>query len=148
MDPPDETPADFACPSVQISRRRSTAFVKFYHPNSGGGSRLRRSPRMGIRHWLRPRPFPDEAASLLPGSLAATRTGLTPASDDELTAQDQPPARSTSCLLGARQRLIAPTAVLRQRHSAGLVNVKWALGWQFYNGVAAEPFGVDGKDSY
>jgi hypothetical protein len=34
---------------------------------------------------LRPRPFPDEAASLLPGLLAATRTGLTPASDDELT---------------------------------------------------------------
>jgi hypothetical protein len=34
---------------------------------------------------LRPRPFPDKAASLLPGPLAATRTGLTPASDDELT---------------------------------------------------------------
>src|SRR4051794_23605982 len=34
---------------------------------------------------LRPRPFPDEAASLLPGLLAATRTGLPPASDDELT---------------------------------------------------------------
>src|SRR6476469_166267 len=51
---------------------------------------------------LRPRPFPDEAASLLPGPLAATRTGLTPASDDELTTQDQPPTRSTSCLLGAR----------------------------------------------
>src|SRR5918911_19436 len=36
---------------------------------------------------LRPRPFPDEAASLLPGLLAATRTGLTPASDDELTTK-------------------------------------------------------------
>src|SRR5215210_9381869 len=46
---------------------------------------------------LRPRPLPDEAASLLPGPLAATRTGLTPASDDELTTQDQPPTRSTSC---------------------------------------------------
>lgn len=34
---------------------------------------------------LRPRPFPDETASLLPGLLAATRTGLPPASDDELT---------------------------------------------------------------
>ncbi len=34
---------------------------------------------------LRPRPFPGEAASLLPGLLAATRTGLTPASNDELT---------------------------------------------------------------
>jgi hypothetical protein len=58
---------------------------------------------------LRPRPFPDEAASLLPGPLAATRTGLTPASDDELTTQDQPPTRSTSCLLGARKRLNAGT---------------------------------------
>jgi hypothetical protein len=32
-----------------------------------------------------PGPFPDRAASLLPDLLAATRTGLTPASDDELT---------------------------------------------------------------
>ena len=37
----------------------------------------------GLRH----RPFPDDTASLLPGRLAATRTGLTPASDDELTNQ-------------------------------------------------------------
>ena len=36
---------------------------------------------------LRPRPFPDDTASLLPGLLTATRTGLTPASDDELTNQ-------------------------------------------------------------
>jgi hypothetical protein len=34
---------------------------------------------------LRPGPFPGRAASLLPGLLAATRTGLTPAGDDELT---------------------------------------------------------------
>src|SRR4051795_7945374 len=54
---------------------------------------------------LRPDPFPDRAASLLPGLLAATRTGLPPASDDELTTADQPPTRSTSCLLGARERL-------------------------------------------
>src|SRR5438093_8698271 len=33
---------------------------------------------------LRPGPFPDQAASLLPGLLAATRTGLTPAGDNEL----------------------------------------------------------------
>lgn len=37
---------------------------------------------------LRPDPFPDRAASLLPGLLAATRTGLTPAGDDELTTPD------------------------------------------------------------
>ena len=33
---------------------------------------------------LRPDPFPDRAASLLPGLLTATRTGPTPAGDDEL----------------------------------------------------------------
>jgi hypothetical protein len=33
---------------------------------------------------LRPRAFPPEADSLLPGLLAATRTGPTPAGDDEL----------------------------------------------------------------
>ena len=33
---------------------------------------------------LRPGPFPDQTACLLPGSLATTRTGLTPAGDDEL----------------------------------------------------------------
>ncbi len=38
---------------------------------------------------LRPDPFPDQAASLLPGLLAATRTGLTPAGDDELTTPDE-----------------------------------------------------------
>src|SRR3954451_24637479 len=56
---------------------------------------------------LRPRPFPDEAASLLPGPLAATRTGLTPASDDELTTQDQPPTRSTSCLWAHGKRSLS-----------------------------------------
>jgi hypothetical protein len=39
------------------------------------------------------------AGSLLPGLLAATRTGLPPASDDELTTEDQ---LHTTCLLGAR----------------------------------------------
>jgi hypothetical protein len=34
---------------------------------------------------LRPDPFPDQAASLQPGLLAATRTGLTPAGADEPT---------------------------------------------------------------
>src|SRR5258708_2577981 len=54
---------------------------------------------------LRPGPFPGRAASLLPGLLAATRTGLPPASDDELTNSKircyltaSPPA-----LLGARK---------------------------------------------
>src|SRR3954463_7188692 len=39
---------------------------------------------------LRPGPFPARAASLLPGLLAATRTGLPPASDDEHEHDDHP----------------------------------------------------------
>ena len=41
-------------------------------------------PKRAFDAGLRPDPFPDRAASLLPGLLAATRTGLTPAGDDEL----------------------------------------------------------------
>jgi len=50
---------------------------------------LRTAPSLPLNRafdaGLRPRPFPDEAASLLPGFLATTRTGLPPAGDDELT---------------------------------------------------------------
>ena len=42
-------------------------------------------PSQGFRRWAPHRPFPDRSASLLPGLLAATRTGLTSAGDDELT---------------------------------------------------------------
>jgi hypothetical protein len=42
-------------------------------------------PIRALDAGLRPGQFPDPAASLLPGLLAATRTGLTPAGDDELT---------------------------------------------------------------
>src|SRR4051794_12597295 len=38
---------------------------------------------------LRPRAFPPEAGSLLPGLLAATRTGPTPAGDDELVVESR-----------------------------------------------------------
>jgi len=44
------------------------------------------SPTGAFDAGLRPGPFPGQAASLLPGSLATTRTGLSPAGDDELTA--------------------------------------------------------------
>jgi hypothetical protein len=49
---------------------------------------LSRSPNRAFDAGLRPGQFPDRAASLLPGLLAATRTGRTPAGDDEL-ALDQ-----------------------------------------------------------
>ena len=74
---------------------------------------------------LRPDPFPDRAASLLPGSLATTRTGLTPAGNDELML-DQ--VNSTdhlqlwthvAALAAHPQRLVRRTArpipILRQR---------------------------------
>jgi hypothetical protein len=62
-------------------------------------------PQRAFDTGLRPRPFPGEAASLLPGLLATTQTGLTPASDDELTNDDQPPTWSTSTLLCAPESL-------------------------------------------
>ncbi len=43
------------------------------------------SPIRAFDAGLRPDPFPDRAASLLPGSLVTTRTGLPPAGDDEHT---------------------------------------------------------------
>ena len=48
------------------------------------------SPTWAFDAGLRPGPFPSRAASLLPGSLAITRTGLTPAGDDELPIKSQP----------------------------------------------------------
>ena len=48
------------------------------------------SPNGAFDAGLRPDPFPDQTASLLPGLLAATRTGLTPAGDDELLTRSQP----------------------------------------------------------
>jgi hypothetical protein len=54
---------------------------------------------------LRHRPFPDDTASLLPGLLTATRTGLTPASDDELTNQ-----RSTTHVINPQSSLDAHIA--------------------------------------
>ena len=46
--------------------------------------RLVAPPKGAFDAGLRPGPFTNRAASLLPGLLAATRTGLTPAGDDEL----------------------------------------------------------------
>jgi hypothetical protein len=51
---------------------------------------------------LQHRAFPPNAGSLLPGFLATTRTGLSPASDDELTTTDHL-QQVTSSLLGARR---------------------------------------------
>ena len=82
--------------------------------NDAYGLRSRYGPLSRSHHnvafdaGLRPDPFPDRAASLLPGLLAATRTGLTPAGDDELTTEDHLHTM-TSRLLGARKRRASPT---------------------------------------
>ncbi len=60
------------------------------------------SPIRAFDAGLQPDPFPDQAASLLPGLLAATRTGLTPASDHELSTTDHL-HQVTSRELGARK---------------------------------------------
>src|SRR6266487_2885728 len=64
------------------------------HPKAGGlttrqaslnaTDRSVASPNGAFDAGLRPDPLPDRVASLLPGLLAATRTGLTPAGGDEL----------------------------------------------------------------
>src|SRR6266550_2996795 len=70
----------FPSPAVMLSVRLD----RYY-------GRLRRRPgwppTSRLDTGLRPGPFPRQAASLLPGSLAITRTGLPPAGGDELTAE-------------------------------------------------------------
>ena len=57
----------------------AAGFASCYGPH-------RRSPSYrAFDAGLQRRTFPSDAASLLPGLLAATRAGLTPAGDDELT---------------------------------------------------------------
>lgn len=48
---------------------------------------LGRSPKWAFDAGLRPGLFLDQAASLLPGILVFTRTGLAPAGDDELSGR-------------------------------------------------------------
>ena len=68
---------------------------------------LGRSPTRAFDTGLRPCRFPHKAASLLPGHLAATRTGLTPASDDELTTKDHLHKVTSDLLSRERSRLTA-----------------------------------------
>jgi hypothetical protein len=76
-------------PSPGLPRARLLLLRPKAGTNDAAGFALRcgplsRSPNRAFDAGLRPGPFPDRAASLLPGLLAATRTGLTPAGDDEL----------------------------------------------------------------
>ena len=72
---------------------------------------------------LRPGPFPGRAASLLPGLLAATRTGLPPAGDDELTNTKKHHGITSRChlpaLLGARMIEVSTSTRHDQRANDG-----------------------------
>src|ERR1022692_2770099 len=110
--PEDETPHDAA------------GFASCYGPH------LRSPCHRASDAGLRPGPFPDRAASLLPGLLAATRTGLPPAGDDELTNSKircyitaSPPI-----LLGARKaRASRSLRRLIAARSARRKNGEWAM---------------------
>src|SRR5713226_10584216 len=88
------------CPARGRMSNDAAGFASCYGPH-------RRSPIRASDAGLRPRQFPGEAASLLPGLLAATRTGLPPAGDDELTNTKKTPWHyvtvSPPALLGARR---------------------------------------------
>jgi hypothetical protein len=86
-----------SAPPVPARRRRpndAAGFASRYGP-------LSCSPQGAFDAGLRPGPFPDRAASLLPGLLAATRTGLAPAGDNELMS-DQVNSTNHPRLPGAR----------------------------------------------
>ena len=57
-------------------------------------------PKGALDTGLRPDPFPDRAASLLPGSLTTTRTGLTPAGNNKHTNSVISPHQTTSSVSG------------------------------------------------
>ena len=89
------------------------------HDAAGFASRygpLSRSPNRAFDAGLRPGPLPDRAASLLPGLLTATRTGLTPAGDDELML-DQVNSNQPPPTLGAH--CLAPEGEVRGRGADG-----------------------------
>ena len=86
-----------SAPPVPARRRRpndAAGFASRYGP-------LSCSPQGAFDAGLRPGPFPDQAASLLPGLLTATRTGLAPAGDNELMS-DQVISTNHPRLPGAR----------------------------------------------
>jgi hypothetical protein len=77
---------------------------------------------------LRPGPFPGRAASLLPGLLAATRTGLPPAGDDELTNTKKHHGLTSRChllLCWAHEKtgLMAPRLALHSQSLWPLIAV-------------------------
>jgi len=69
--------------SLVPTRRRATLTTP--QASLDATDRIVAPPNGAFDAGLRPGPFPGQTASLLPGLLAATRTGLSPAGDDELT---------------------------------------------------------------
>src|SRR6266581_313749 len=65
----------------------------------------------------RPDPFPDRAASLLPGPLVAPRTGPPPAGDDELMSDQVNPCTTSDA--GRTPRSAVNSSGSRQRDGVG-----------------------------
>jgi hypothetical protein len=90
------------------------------------------SPNRAFDAELRPGPFPDRAASLLPGLLAATRTGLPPAGDDELPIRSRPldnhlliAGRTGSSIRWRTARIRTPNRQIRSLGPAGNLASSW-----------------------
>ena len=92
-------PAQRRCAFPGLHRDFGSSALPTPHPtgwtsNDAAGFAQRYGPHSRSTRYrafdtgLRPRGFPHEAARLLPVLPTATRTGLTPASDDELTTRD------------------------------------------------------------
>ena len=91
--------------SLVPTRRRATLTTP--QASLDATDRIVAPPNGAFDAGLRPGPFPGQTASLLPGLLAATRTGLSPAGDDELTNKKYGclPHSPPPALLGALQIL-------------------------------------------
>jgi hypothetical protein len=83
---------------------------------------LSRFPCKGFRHWASTPGVSPRRRQSATGLMAATRTGLPPAGDDELTTTDHRLMAATSCLLGARKIRARPGLAPRmpgRRRGAG-----------------------------
>jgi hypothetical protein len=77
----------------------------------------RRSPHRAFNAGLRPGPLPRQAASLLPGLLAATRTGLSPAGEELTNTKSTMALRHgvTSCSAGRTKPRLSSLAHLSKK---------------------------------
>jgi hypothetical protein len=88
-------------------------------------------PKGAFDAGLRPDPFPDRIASLLPSLLVAARTGLTPAGDDELmlvSATQYPLPTLGARTIRASLRTAFPSGRGRSGRGLGAAPFAWGRG--------------------